>query len=212
MSRNLLEQPLSTTGSTPSGGNTSLMVIVVLVFLAGCHQEMADQARVETYEQAAFFADGSGSRPQVPGTIARGQAWVPSPFTTGMSGQSYVSNPEQATPEQLQLGREQFTINCQHCHGSAGYGDGMVVQRGFPKPPSYHIDRLRNVADGRIFEVITKGHGRMPALGNLISVKNRWAITSYVRVLQLSQHIDESKLTDADRAALSKSSDDRSGH
>ena len=150
-----------------------LLSALVAGMLIGCEQEMANQARIETYESAAFFADRTGSRPPVPGTIARGQIWVASPATTGKSGQKYVRNPVRVSREQLWHGREQFEINCKHCHGPAGFGDGTVVQRGFPNPPSFHQERLREVADGRLFEVITKGHGRMPAFGRLISVNDR---------------------------------------
>lgn len=195
------------TSANRASHRTSGLVCVVLVLLfTGCRQEMADQPRVETYEAADFFADKSGSRPQVAGTIARGQQWLASPETTGMSGRDYVRNPTEPAQQQLRHGQTLFTINCKHCHGPAGYGDGTVVQRGFPSPPSFHQDRLREVPDGRLFEVITKGHGRMPAFGKLISTGDRWAIVSFIRALQLSQNFEESKLTESDRSALSAAS------
>lgn len=189
---------------------TTCWALTMMVCLAGCHQEMANQPRVAAYDSATFFADGSGIRPQVQGTIARGQSWQHSPELTGKSGKEFVKNPHRITAERLARGQELFGINCQHCHGLAGNGDGMVVQRGFPRPPSYHIDRLRDVPDGRIFEVITQGHGRMPALGRLIAPEERWSIVWYVRALQLSQHAPEADLTDADHAALSADLDERS--
>jgi mono/diheme cytochrome c family protein len=185
------------------------LTALFLVSLAGCRQEMADQPRVETYESASFFSDGSGSRPQVKGTVARGQRWQTNAETTGKQDGEFVSIPLQVTSDLLDKGHELFDINCKHCHGTAGYGDGMVVQRGFPRPPSFHFERLRQAPDGRIFEVITRGHGRMPALGSLIPHEDRWSIVSYVRALQLSQHVEESDLTSADRAALSTLSDER---
>lgn len=188
-----------------------LLAAYYATLLAGCQQEMANQARVETYESAAFFPNQTASRPHVPGTIARGQTWNATVETTGMAGQKYVGNPMKISHKVLRRGREQYLINCRHCHGTAGYGDGMVVQRGFPSPPTFHQDRLRDVADGRIFEVITKGHGRMPAFGNLISVQDRWGIVAFVRALQLSQHVEASELTDSDRAALSAPSVEQNG-
>lgn len=173
------------------------------IMLAGCQQEMANQARLEKYESAAFFLDRTGSRPHVPGTIARDDTWIANVETTGKSGQKHVRSPFEVSRRQLRLGYDQYLVNCRHCHGTAGYGDGTVVQRGFPRPPSYHQERLRKAADGRIFEVITKGHGRMPAFGSLISVEDRWAIVAFVRALQLSQHAEDSELTDSDRSALS---------
>lgn len=179
------------------------LIAVATVLLAGCQQEMSNQPRVEAYESAAFFPDRIGSRRQTPGTIARGQQWTANAESTGMSGRKYVDNPVKVSREQLWYGRELFEINCKHCHGPGGFGDGTVVQRGFPKPPSFYQERLREAADGRIFEVITKGHGRMPAFGSLISVKDRWAIVAFIRALQLSQHAADSDLTNSDRSALS---------
>ena len=59
-------------------------------------------------------------------------------------------------------GRERFDIFCAPCHGRTGTGDGMVVQRGYRRPPSYHDDRLRNAPVGHFFDVITNGFGAMP--------------------------------------------------
>ena len=127
------------------------------------------------------------------------------PVTSGRRDDKLVErNPLPITFTLLERGRELFDINCDHCHGPAGYGDGMVVQRGFPRPPSFHIDRLRDVPDGRLFEIITNGHGRMPAFRKLIAPEDRWAITAYVRALQLSQHADRAELSESDLDALEK--------
>jgi hypothetical protein len=73
------------------------------------------------------------------------------------------------------------------CHGATGYGDGMIVRRGFRKPPSYHEDRLRQARVGHIYRVITDGFGAMPPYRAQIPVQDRWAIVAYMRALQLSQ-------------------------
>ncbi len=200
--RQINRRALSAVAWTPLRHSYALTAVATLL-LAGCQQEMSNQPRVEAYESAEFFQDGIGSRRQVPGTIARGQQWVANAESTGMSGRKYMDNPLKVSRERLWHGREQFEINCKHCHGPAGFGDGTVVQRGFPSPPSFHQERLRDVADGRLFEVITKGHGRMPAFGSLISVKDRWTIVAFIRALQLSQHVEDLDLTDSDRSALS---------
>lgn len=169
----------------------------------GCVQEMANQPRADTLEESRFFKDGTTSRPQVPGTVARGQDWEQTPENTGKrNGKPVARIPIDVDAELLASGRKHFRIWCSHCHGPAGYGDGMVVQRGFPQPPSYHIQRLRTAPDGHIFRVITEGHGRMPKFGARIKPRTRWAIVAYVRALQLSQNAPPDALTDSDRAKL----------
>jgi mono/diheme cytochrome c family protein len=166
-----------------------------VLLLSGCVQEMADQPRIEPLEGSTFFSDGLGAREQVSGTIARGQIIEQSAVTTGLEhGQPAQALPVPLTHELLERGRERFGIYCVHCHGPAGHGDGMVVQRGFPQPPAYFIERLRNAPDGHIFTVITDGLGRMPKFGARIEPHDRWAIVAYVRALQLSQHADVSTL------------------
>ena len=85
-------------------------------------------------------------------------------------------------------GRERYDIFCSPCHGRTGDGDGMVVQRGYRRPPSFHIDRLRQAPPGHFFDVITNGFGAMPDYAAQIPVRDRWAIVAYIRALQLSQH------------------------
>ena len=73
------------------------------------------------------------------------------------------------------------------CHGYTGHGDGMVAQRGFPAPPSYHEDRLRAAPATYFVDVITRGYGVMYAYANRVEPRDRWAIVAYIRALQLSQ-------------------------
>jgi mono/diheme cytochrome c family protein len=92
------------------------------------------------------------------------------------------------TKETLDRGQEQYKINCSLCHGFFGNGDGMIVRRGFPKPPSYNDDRLRNAPVGHFFDVATNGWGKMLGYGSQVSVSDRWAIVAYIRALQISQN------------------------
>jgi mono/diheme cytochrome c family protein len=85
-------------------------------------------------------------------------------------------------------GRERFNIYCSPCHGRTGQGDGMVVLRGYRRPPSYLEDRLINAPVGHFFDVITNGFGAMPDYAAQIRAEDRWAIVAYVRALQLSGH------------------------
>jgi mono/diheme cytochrome c family protein len=88
----------------------------------------------------------------------------------------------------LQRGQERFRIYCTPCHSELGDGQGMVVQRGFPPPPSYHTDRLRQVPVQHFYDVITDGHGAMYSFAAQIKPADRWAIATYIRALQRSQH------------------------
>src|SRR6185369_14438934 len=90
----------------------------------------------------------------------------------------------------LDRGQKLYNVYCSVCHGPGGEGNGMVVLRGFTRPPSYHIQRLRVAADGHFFQVITSGFGRMPSMAFQVEPQDRWAIVAYVRALQLSQHGD----------------------
>jgi mono/diheme cytochrome c family protein len=91
------------------------------------------------------------------------------------------------TDEVLARGQQRFNIYCAPCHGYAGAGNGMVVQRGFPAPQTFHQDRLRTAPPGYFFQVMTNGFGRMPSYARQVAVDDRWAIAAYVRALQLSQ-------------------------
>ena len=102
----------------------------------------------------------------------------------------------------LEQGRASYGAFCLPCHGPSGHGDGMIVQRGFLPPPSYHQDRLRNEPDRHFFDVITHGFGAMYAYGDRVPPQERWAIVAYVRALQLSQQADERRLSPADLKAL----------
>jgi mono/diheme cytochrome c family protein len=199
-----------------------LIALIAAILCSGCVQEMADQPRYEPLEASAAFNNGMASRPTVPGTVARGQLMLDRPLFTGKEAGQLVSGlPEAALAGQslaglLARGRERYNIFCSHCHGRVGGGTGgdpqyeqltgMVVQRGFPSPPTYHQERLRRAPIGHFFDVITNGMGRMPPHGYLIDAHDRWAIAAFVRALQLSQSVPASQLTAADLALLESES------
>lgn len=102
----------------------------------------------------------------------------------------------------LLRGQERFNIHCSVCHGRLGDGDGMIVRRGFRKPPSYHVDRLREAPAGHFYDVMTHGFGAMASYASRIDVEDRWAIVAYIRALQLSQHAELGDVPNAQRGAL----------
>jgi hypothetical protein len=170
----------------------ALLAGLAVLGLAGCRQDMHDQPKYEPYEASRFFADGTSARPLPPGTVARGELRADEPFYTGFTaGDELVRRiPIPVTRQVLERGR--FTYN-------AGTGAGMIVRRGFKQPPTYHQDRLREVADGYFFDVITNGFGQMPSYASQIPVEDRWAVVAYVRALQLSQHAPLAELPADDR-------------
>jgi Cytochrome C oxidase, cbb3-type, subunit III len=166
-----------------------VIVVVALLFFVSCRQDMHDQAKYKPLAASTFFEDGRSSRPQVEGTIPRGQLDADLEVYTGKSGKDFIKEiPFPVTADFLKRGQDRYNIYCTPCHDQTGYGKGMVVRRGFKAPPSFHIDRLREAANGYYFDVITNGFGSMLNYASQIHVKDRWAIVAYIRALQLSQH------------------------
>lgn len=164
-------------------------VCCVLLLAVGCRQQMADQPSYRPLEKSTFFGDDRSARPLVSGTVAQGYLRADERLYTGRSGGELVTVlPVPLTRELLARGQDRFNIFCSPCHDRVGNGDGMIVQRGYRRPPSYHIDRLRDAPIGHFFDVITKGFGVMPDYAAQVPPADRWAIAAYVRALQLSQN------------------------
>jgi cytochrome c5 len=162
--------------------------VLLLTCAAACRQEMYDQPRYKPLGKSDFFTDNRQARPLVEGTVARGTLREDSRLYAGKSGNALVTvYPLPVTRARLERGRERYEIYCAPCHDRTGAGNGMVVQRGYRPPPSLHIDRLRQVAVGHFYDVITNGFGAMPDYAVQITPEDRWAIVAYVRALQLSQ-------------------------
>ena len=145
--------------------------------------------RLKPDEASQFFQDGRGDRPEIPDTVARGHMRTDELLYTGrVNGVAMDQFPFPVTRAVLERGRARFNIYCSPCHDYTGSGRGMIVQRGFPPPPSYHIERLRQAPAGHFFEVMTNGYGAMYSYAGRITPEDRWAIVAYIRALQLSQH------------------------
>ena len=171
--------------------------------LLGCRQEMYDQPKYKALRRSDFFSDKRQARPLIDGTVARGFLVEDSRVATGRSGGTLVTEfPVKVDAALLARGRERYDIYCSPCHDRTGSGAGMVVRRGYRPPPSFHIERLRNAPVGHFFDVMTNGFGAMPDYSAQIDVSDRWAITAYVRALQLSQHAPVGNLAAADRTRL----------
>jgi len=175
-----------------------LPAVLALTFVtAGCRIDMHMQPYYRPLSKSDFFTDGRSARLPVDGTVARGDLREDSYLYTGKIGNApgdYMPFP--ATAEVLARGRERFNIYCTPCHGRVGDGNGFIPSRGFRRPPSYHIDRLRKVPLGYFFDVMTNGFGVMPDYSAQVSPRDRWAIAAYIRALQLSQNATAAEVPD----------------
>jgi mono/diheme cytochrome c family protein len=165
-----------------------LLPVACALALAGCRQDMHNQPKYRPLRPSTFFADGSSARPQVEGTVARGALQEDEAFFSGKVGTAVVKElPFPIDAKVLDRGQERFNIFCAPCHDRTGGGNGMVVQRGYRQPPSFHIDRLRQAEAGHFFDIMTNGFGMMPDYKAQVDARDRWAIVAYIRALQASQ-------------------------
>lgn len=173
----------------------------LLVVLAGCRGSASSDPPVHVFgdmdwqpkfqpgEATSLFPDGRAMRPIVEGTVAQGSLDESEAFRTGKDGGTFLAMAPVTVDEALiRRGRDRFNIFCAPCHDQTGSGQGMVVKRGYPPPVDLASERVRGLADGEIFDVITNGVRNMPAYRKQIPARDRWAIVTWVRVLQRSQH------------------------
>jgi mono/diheme cytochrome c family protein len=161
-----------------------LALALALVAVTGCEDPVTDmgaQPKYQTYQPAdtAQFANGASARPLPTGAVptdASSPADDPLPLET--------PNPFPINRDTLEAGQLHFEIFCAVCHGRLGNGDGMVVQRGFTRPPSFHVDRLRAAPDAHVYNVITRGYGAMLSYNDRVPPAARWEIAAYIRALQ----------------------------
>ena len=189
-----------------------LLLAAYCLLSLGCRYDMQDQPRYKALKKNDFFNDKKAMRELPEGTVARGYLHDNKAFYAGKkdnvdssiqpttatdaAGNNVVTSfpdaieksPVPVTQELLDRGEQRYKVFCIVCHGPVGNGDGMVVRRGFPKPPTYHDDRLRGAPDGHFFDVISNGWGKMNSYGSQIPAADRWAIVAYIRALQISQN------------------------
>jgi mono/diheme cytochrome c family protein len=180
-----------------------VIALITAGFLSGCFRgtpsekppihlnpNMDDQPKYQAMEESRFFADKSSLRTPVAGTVARGELNSDINYFQGKDAEGILIKdlPLPLTAHLLNRGRERFDIYCAPCHGAAGDGTGIIVKKGYMPPPTFHQQRLREVADGHIFDVISNGIRNMPTYGHQVAVSDRWAIVAYIRALQRSQN------------------------
>ena len=174
-----------------------------LLLATACRQDMHDQPKYQPLERSTFFLDQQASRTPVAGTIARGELRDDALLYTGkVDGQDALLFPFRIDDAVMARGQQRFNIYCSPCHGRTGMGDGMVVRRGYRRPPSFADARLRQAPIGHFFDVMTNGFGAMPDYAAQIMPADRWAIVAYVRALQLSAHATMDEVPVPERGRL----------
>jgi hypothetical protein len=188
-----------------------LLALAAVFLMAGCRQDMQNQPKFIPLRSNTFFPDQRSARYPVEGTVPRledatmdaEQLDPQSYFLTGKHGPAFGNElPFPLTRDVMDRGEQRFNIYCSPCHARVGDGNGMIVQRGYKHPPSFHQERLRNAPVGYFFDIISNGLGAMPDYGSQIKPADRWAIAAYIRALQMSQHATEADVAPADRDKL----------
>ena len=201
---------------------TFCAVFALGLVLSGCRQDMHNQPKFIPLRSSEFFTDRRSARYPVPGTMPQlcpngdkqpalcvdkdvdtEQLNPDSYFLTGRrSGALGNDLPDEfksvSLHDLLVRGQQRYGIYCTPCHSLLGDGNGMIVQRGYKRPPSFHEDRLRNAPLGHFYDVASNGFGAMPDYAAQISPEDRWAIAAYIRALQLSQHAGEGDVDPGD--------------
>jgi mono/diheme cytochrome c family protein len=180
-----------------------LLGVLCVSVATGCRQDMHDQPKYIPLREAQFFGDDRSARPLVAGVVARGQLRDDDLLYTGkMNGADTTQFPFTVDQNVMARGQERFNIYCSPCHGRTGQGDGMVVRRGYRRPPSFHDQRLRDAPIGHFFDVMTNGFGAMPDYAAQVKVADRWAIAAYIRALQLSENATTNDVPAQTRGSL----------
>ena len=175
------------------------LAVLCLLIVSGCRQDMHNQPKYKPLRAAEFFRDGSSARPLVEGTVARGALQEDEAFFTGKVGGTAVTEmPFPVDANVLDRGQQRYNIYCTPCHDATGSGKGLVVQRGYRPPPSFHDERLRAAPPGHFFDVMTNGFGAMPDYRAQIAPRDRWAVVAYIRALQLAQRASPSDIPGGD--------------
>ena len=151
------------------------ILLMTALALPACHQNltMSDQKKLAEWERSSVFRNGKVLQAPPEGSVSREQDLA-----------NVLAEKPPMSLALVQRGRERFNIFCSECHGYGGDADGMVVQRGFPRPPSFHELRLVNAPDEHFVDVITHGYGAMYSYADRVPPADRWAIAAYIRALQ----------------------------
>jgi len=168
------------------------------VFPEWAFPAMRVQPKYKNQGESTFFADGRADRPLPAGVVAASFGPGGQPLRADdhlYAGKTASGDFARGFPAALnvdaallQRGRDRFQIYCQPCHGALGDGMGVTKSYGMGATPSYHIDRIRTMAEGEIFNTITNGKATMQSYADKLVPEDRWAVIAYIRALQRAQN------------------------
>jgi mono/diheme cytochrome c family protein len=168
------------------------VVGLATLLATGCRQDMQNEPKFYPQRGTDFYPDGRSVRPQVENTVARDQLHQDAYFYTGLvNGKEGDGLPFPVSATVLARGQERFNVYCTPCHSRVGNGQGMIVMRGYAHAGNLHSARLEAAPLGHFFNVMTNGYGAMPDYSAQLTPADRWAVTAYIRALQLSQKANQ---------------------
>ncbi|MBL8189078.1 MAG: cytochrome c [Acidobacteria bacterium] len=185
--------------------------------LSACRQDMHDNPKYKAYRDGGMrqLPDGVVSRgsldlnpsaPKVTAQAPQNSAATPGAAAGASTTPAAITGedgfPFQITKEILDRGQNRYNISCLPCHGPLGDGNGMIVQRGFRRPPSYHDPRLKAAPSSYFYDVMTNGFGVMSSYTDQLTPEDRWKVAAYIRVLQLSQRANVAELSEDDKKKI----------
>ncbi len=146
-----------------------------------------DNGRGEYYNSNEYNPFRMNLRLPPANTVRRNKnGWLPyraTNDTTSLRLANKLVSPYEASAAILDQGKALYEINCKHCHGAKGEGDGKVADK-YPGVANLKSDAIKGVTEGHIFHVITFGKGLMGSHGSQVSEEDRWKIAKYVKELQ----------------------------
>lgn len=185
-----------------------LAVCLTMLLLTSCGRNMAVQPKAQAFEASPYFSNGAVNQPLIENTVSRERGNIDPAFYTGQGPNGFLAEvPLPVTQELLERGQERYNIYCAPCHNFSGNGEGMIVQKGFPQPASFHEQRLRDQPVGYYFNAITNGFGRMYSYASRVPAEDRWAISAYIKALQLSQNASIDDIPEEQRSQLESEAD-----
>lgn len=162
-------------------------VIAAALALAGCDKQMANQGKDKTWHAVQ--------------SLPNGLQWPLTP-PDGMVARDAPAAPPALSLALLQRGRARYEIDCAPCHAATGDGDGMIVERGFPKPPPLDDRRIVAASTQHYVDVISNGYGIMYSFAERVAPADRWAIAAYIRALQRARSGSPAEVPADQKASL----------
>ena len=182
-----------------------MALLALLFLLVAAHWLVPDDPTQRNFHFMPDMVDSKAHEAQAPppvvsagfsidlrppaGSVARGFLPLPYEATPGgaLRAGAELENPyPRDDSAAITRGGAVFASICSPCHGAGALGDGSVVSRGVPAPPSLLADHARALEDGQIYHIISFGQQNMAPHASQVERDDRWKLVSYIRSLQRS--------------------------